>query len=73
MLHGFSYFLASFRNVNYFSLSELVYVCFVELESFNFLFRPDGIGTITSDEKTWFEEIKVRLWNLLAYQITHYR
>lgn len=35
--------------------------------------RPDGIGTITSDEKTWFEEIKVRLWNLLAYQITHYR
>ena len=48
-------------------------VCFVELESFNFLFRPDGIGTITSDEKTWFEEIKVRLWNLLAYQITHYR
>ena len=48
-------------------------MCLVELESFNFLFRPDGIGTITSDEKTWFEEIKVRLWNLLAYQITHYR
>ena len=48
-------------------------VCLVELETFNFLFRPDGIGTITSDEKTWFEEIKVRLWNLLAYQITHYR
>lgn len=35
--------------------------------------RPDGIGTITVDEKTWFEEIKIRLWNLLAYQITRYR
>ncbi|XP_068714744.1 calcium-dependent secretion activator 1-like [Montipora foliosa] len=35
--------------------------------------RPDGIGTITVDEKTFFEEIKIRLWNLLAYQITHYR
>ena len=28
MLHGFSYFLALFRNVNYFSLSELVYGVF---------------------------------------------
>ncbi|XP_015760961.1 PREDICTED: calcium-dependent secretion activator 1-like [Acropora digitifera] len=35
--------------------------------------RPDGIGTITVDEKNWFEEIKIRLWNLLSYQITHYR
>ena len=35
--------------------------------------RPDGIGTITVDEKAWFEEIKIRLWNLLAYQITRYR
>lgn len=35
--------------------------------------RPDGLGTITVDEKTWFEDIKIRLWNLLAYQITRFR
>ncbi|EDO45421.1 predicted protein, partial [Nematostella vectensis] len=35
--------------------------------------RPDGIGTITVDEKNKFEEIKDRLWNLLAHQITHFR
>ena len=45
-----------------------LFVCF-----FIFHGRPDGIGTITVDEKTLFEEIKIRLWNLLAYQITHYR
>ncbi|RMX58014.1 hypothetical protein pdam_00020415, partial [Pocillopora damicornis] len=35
--------------------------------------RPDGLGTITVDEKTRFEDIKIRLWNLLAYQITRFR
>lgn len=25
------------------------------------------------DEKTRFEDIKIRLWNLLAYQITRFR
>lgn len=38
-----------------------------------FYIRPDGLGTITVDEKTRFEDIKIRLWNLLAYQITRFR
>ena len=48
-----------------YSVHQPFIVCFLE--------RPDGIGTITVDEKNWFEEIKIRLWNLLSYQITHYR
>jgi hypothetical protein len=35
--------------------------------------RPDGIGTVTNEEKTKFDEIKERLRNLLEYQITHFR
>lgn len=36
-------------------------------------FRPDGIGTITGEEKERFEEIKERLRVLLENQITHFR
>ncbi|XP_030632139.1 calcium-dependent secretion activator 1 isoform X10 [Chanos chanos] len=35
--------------------------------------RPDGIGTVTVDEKERFEEIKERLRMLLENQITHFR
>lgn len=35
--------------------------------------RPDGIGTVTNEEKVKFDEIKERLRNLLEYQITHFR
>ncbi|XP_059394334.1 calcium-dependent secretion activator 1 isoform X9 [Carassius carassius] len=35
--------------------------------------RPDGIGTITVEEKERFEEIKERLRVLLENQITHFR
>ncbi|XP_042736735.1 calcium-dependent secretion activator 1 isoform X4 [Tympanuchus pallidicinctus] len=35
--------------------------------------RPDGIGTVTVDEKERFEEIKERLRVLLENQITHFR
>uniref|UniRef100_A0A672UUE8 Calcium dependent secretion activator n=1 Tax=Strigops habroptila TaxID=2489341 RepID=A0A672UUE8_STRHB len=35
--------------------------------------RPDGIGTVTVDEKERFEEIKERLRLLLENQITHFR
>lgn len=35
--------------------------------------RPDGVGTITVEEKSKFEEVKDRLWNLLANQIVHFR
>ncbi|XP_067100883.1 calcium-dependent secretion activator 1 isoform X6 [Osmerus mordax] len=35
--------------------------------------RPDGIGTVTVDEKQRFEEIKERLRVLLENQITHFR
>lgn len=47
-----------------------------ELESeslWNFSCRPDGIGTVTVDEKERFEEIKERLRVLLENQITHFR
>ncbi|KAB1264471.1 Calcium-dependent secretion activator 1 [Camelus dromedarius] len=36
-------------------------------------FRPDGIGTVTVEEKERFEEIKERLRILLENQITHFR
>ncbi|XP_029456866.1 calcium-dependent secretion activator 1 isoform X1 [Rhinatrema bivittatum] len=35
--------------------------------------RPDGIGTVTVEEKERFEEIKERLRMLLENQITHFR
>ncbi|XP_068109875.1 calcium-dependent secretion activator 1 isoform X8 [Hyperolius riggenbachi] len=35
--------------------------------------RPDGIGTVTVEEKEQFEEIKERLRLLLENQITHFR
>ncbi|XP_078270694.1 calcium-dependent secretion activator 1 isoform X7 [Rhinoraja longicauda] len=35
--------------------------------------RPDGIGTVTVEEKERFEEIKARLHSLLENQITHFR
>ncbi|XP_043564183.1 calcium-dependent secretion activator 1 isoform X23 [Chiloscyllium plagiosum] len=35
--------------------------------------RPDGIGTVTVEEKERFEEIKERLRILLENQITHFR
>ncbi|XP_035487214.2 calcium-dependent secretion activator 1 isoform X3 [Scophthalmus maximus] len=35
--------------------------------------RPDGIGTVTLEEKERFEEIKERLRVLLENQITHFR
>ncbi|XP_075713279.1 calcium-dependent secretion activator 2 isoform X9 [Rhinoderma darwinii] len=35
--------------------------------------RPDGIGTVTTEERERFEEIKVRLALLLENQISHFR
>nr|CAB3227414.1 calcium-dependent secretion activator 1-like [Phallusia mammillata] len=35
--------------------------------------RPDGIGTVTLDEKQRFDEIQDRLRNHLMHQITHFR
>nr|XP_039264030.1 calcium-dependent secretion activator 1-like isoform X1 [Styela clava] len=35
--------------------------------------RPDGIGTVTMDEKQRFGEVQERLKNHLMYQITHFR
>ncbi|XP_018413269.1 PREDICTED: calcium-dependent secretion activator 2 isoform X7 [Nanorana parkeri] len=35
--------------------------------------RPDGIGTVTAEEKERFEEIKERLALLLENQISHFR
>ncbi|KAJ0023402.1 hypothetical protein NQD34_003301 [Periophthalmus magnuspinnatus] len=37
------------------------------------IFRPDGIGTVTVEERDRFEEIKERLRVLLENQITHFR
>ncbi|KAM8973163.1 calcium-dependent secretion activator 2 isoform 2-T2 [Pelodytes ibericus] len=35
--------------------------------------RPDGIGTVTTEEREQFEEIKERLSSLLENQISHFR
>uniref|UniRef100_A0ACB8FQ81 Calcium-dependent secretion activator 2 n=1 Tax=Sphaerodactylus townsendi TaxID=933632 RepID=A0ACB8FQ81_9SAUR len=35
--------------------------------------RPDGIGTVTTEEKEKFEDIKERLASLLENQISHFR
>ncbi|KAM6436469.1 calcium-dependent secretion activator 2 isoform 2-T2 [Liasis olivaceus] len=35
--------------------------------------RPDGIGTVTAEEKERFEDIKKRLSSLLENQISHFR
>ncbi|KAM6973644.1 calcium-dependent secretion activator 2 [Aplochiton taeniatus] len=35
--------------------------------------RPDGMATVTEEEKEQFEDIRGRLMSLLEYQITHFR
>ncbi|XP_026220899.1 LOW QUALITY PROTEIN: calcium-dependent secretion activator 2 [Anabas testudineus] len=35
--------------------------------------RPDGMGTVTVEEKEQFEAIRARLMSLLEHQITHFR
>lgn len=35
--------------------------------------RPDGIGTVTVEEKDMFAQVKERLRILLEHQITHFR
>ena len=37
------------------------------------LYRPDGVNTVTVDEKERFEGIKDRLRAYLSNQITHFR
>lgn len=37
------------------------------------LFRPDGVGTVTHEEKDKFQDIKERLRILLEHQITNFR
>jgi hypothetical protein len=37
------------------------------------LCRPDGVGTVTHDEKEKFQEVKERLRILLEHQITNFR
>lgn len=36
-------------------------------------FRPDGVGTVTHEEKEKFGEIKKRLRVLLEHQLTNFR
>ncbi len=36
-------------------------------------YRPDGVGTVTHEEKEKFQEIKERLRVLLENQITNFR
>uniref|UniRef100_A0A667XQF5 Calcium dependent secretion activator 2 n=1 Tax=Myripristis murdjan TaxID=586833 RepID=A0A667XQF5_9TELE len=37
------------------------------------VFRPDGMGTVTVEEKEQFEAVRNRLMALLEHQITHFR
>lgn len=36
-------------------------------------FRPDGVGSVTHEEKEKFQDIKERLRVLLEHQITNFR
>uniref|UniRef100_A0A8C6SWC6 Calcium dependent secretion activator 2 n=1 Tax=Neogobius melanostomus TaxID=47308 RepID=A0A8C6SWC6_9GOBI len=45
----------------------------VSLCSVLFLLRPDGMGTVTVEEKEQFEAVRTRLMTLLENQITHFR
>lgn len=36
-------------------------------------FRPDGVGTVLSEEREKFDDVKTRLRALLEYQIVHFR
>jgi len=59
------------KNECFFNFSEIRERC---VENFCFIFyRPDGVNTVTVDEKERFEEIKDRLRAYLSNQITHFR
>lgn len=45
----------------------------IRIDDSHFFFRPDGIGTVSVEEKERFEEIKERLSALLENQISHFR
>lgn len=38
-----------------------------------YIFRPDGVGTVTLEEKDKFQDVKERLRVLLEKQITNFR
>lgn len=44
-----------------------------QFDSILFFCRPDGMGTVTEEEKDEFEEVRSRLLTLLENQITHFR
>ena len=47
----------------------------IEINHYRYLtnFRPDGVGTVTQEEKENFTTIKKRLRVLLEHQITNFR
>ena len=61
------------------SLYELLHcasccqLCTLNSQCMHCNFRPDGVGTVTHEEKEKFQEIKERLRILLENQITNFR
>ena len=45
----------------------------IKLSAFPKIFRSDGVGTVTQEEKEKFTEIKERLRVQLEFQLTNFR
>jgi len=57
-----------------FMLAETtIFACCNFFWSFKILFRPDGVGTVTLEEREKFDKVKARLRSLLEKEITNFR
>lgn len=65
----FEWFRNTFVCIKSFKVNNLL----IQIDDSLFFFRPDGIGTVSMEEKERFEEIKERLSALLENQISHFR
>lgn len=55
------------------NLFSFVQAQLIRQNYYAYYYRPDGVGSITHEEKEKFSEIKERLRQLLEYQITNFR
>ena len=64
-----------FRSFKYFANLPFLTLNSIFINQYRYLtdFRPDGVGTVTQEEKENFTTIKKRLRVLLEHQITNFR
>lgn len=67
---GISY---TYMYINYINLYVVSLKTKLHKTKYVYFSRPDGVGSITHEEKEKFAEIKERLRILLEYQITNFR